>query len=137
MVRFAISIGEDNKICKEHFGEGKEFWIYELSGDSRLLEKRPNRSEEEKEHGSKKKALQIHSQLKDVEILIGYRFGPNILRKSILDFLFVITPTRDVDKTIQLASKFSKELVDRIPRRKEIIVKISENGIKELPRGRK
>ncbi len=80
-MRVAISTEDEIQITRDHFGEGKLFLIYEINREGyKLIEKRKNSTPPEEEHGSREKARGISSILGDVDVLLGFQFGPNILR---------------------------------------------------------
>ncbi len=108
-MRIAISTEDGKTITKDHFGEGEFFLIYELDAQGyRLLERRENTSPPEEDHGSEKKAMGISSILKDIPVLVGYQFGPNIMR--IKDkFLAIVSRELDIETALNnLVARYSE-----------------------------
>lgn len=101
-MRVAVSTKDGIMLTNDHFGEGEHFLIYEVSKEGyRLLEKRKNTSPEEEEHGSAKKAQGIREILQDIPVLLGFQFGPNILR--IKDhFLPIVSRKRKIERALEL-----------------------------------
>ncbi len=126
-IRIAFSTNNGDLLVDEHFGEGKYFDIYEIrDNDIVFVERRINTSIEEEEHGDPVKAGKILEILKDVDIAIGYRMGPNILRikKKLLP---IVTRHRSIGKNIELL-KLNMEHLMKILELRDIIVILDENG---------
>ncbi len=111
-MKVAVSTQDGITLTPDHFGEGEEFLIFEVRKDGyQLLERRKNTSPEEEKHGSKEKAKGIVSILWDVPVLLGYQFGPNIMRiKNI--FLPVVSRERRIEKALKLLLE-NYDLVDK------------------------
>jgi len=127
-MKVAVSTMDGKEITKDHFGEGKFFLIYEIDDEPILLEKRENTSPNE-EHGSNEKAKGISSILSDIQIFIGYQFGPNIMR--IKDkFLPVISRERNIEKALELFKRYEEKIMEELkePRGRAIIM--NEGGIR-------
>ena len=76
----------------DHFGNAKYFKIYHYK-DRKLefIEERENKKvmeDESKIHGDPKKAKAVSSILKNVDVMVGRKFGPNI-KRLIKKFVFV------------------------------------------------
>ena len=85
MEKLTIACATDDKnvFTNEHFGEAKEYLIYEVSKtDTLLLDTIVNKSPEEKMHGDPNKAKGVASLLKPlgVKVLVSKVFGQNIKR---------------------------------------------------------
>ncbi len=132
-MRVAISTENEIQMTRDHFGEGTLFLIYEINREGYiLLEKRENSTLSEDEHGSEEKARDIASILRDVDVLLGFQFGPNILR--IKDrFLPVVSRENHIDVALRLFFKnymyVEREL--HSPRGKVGI--LDKDGIKFIP----
>ena len=96
----AVSTDDGKNLTKEHFGDGKIFQIYEVSERGiKLLKIIKNETGEEDEHGDIKKARQISQILNDMDILLGFRFGPNIMRIK-RKFLPVVSRDRNIKDSL-------------------------------------
>ena len=105
MRKITAAFASDNKkdLSKEHFGEAKEFFIYEISASSMKFAKSIiNISPEEKMHGDPKKAKGVSSLLKphDVQVVVNKAFGKNINRMK-KQFVCIISKTDDIDESIK------------------------------------
>jgi predicted Fe-Mo cluster-binding NifX family protein len=126
-IKIAFSTNNGDLLVNDHFGEGKYFDIYEIrNGNIVFIERRVNTSGEEEKHGDPIKAKKILEILKDVDIAIGYRMGPNILRikKKLLP---IVTRHRSISKNIELL-KLNMEHLMKILELRDIIVILDENG---------
>lgn len=126
----AIGLKNDNELTDEHFGDSVYFDIYELTENSIKYIKRINNVKvEERMHGDPNKANAIGGLLKEVDILVAFRMGPNILRMK-KRFVPVIINTQDikkVEKTLVLNfDKISKE-VNRTGEKNYITLKAKED----------
>ena len=109
-MKVAISTKDGKSITTDHFGEGNWFLIYEIeNGKYELVERRRNTTPPEDEHGSKEKAMGISSVLKDVDILFGFQFGPNIMR--IKDkFLPVVSREKSIEISLKLFLRHYRDI---------------------------
>jgi predicted Fe-Mo cluster-binding NifX family protein len=126
-IRIAFSTNNGDLLVDDHFGDGKYFDIYEVRNDNIVfVERRINTSGEEEKHGDPVKARKILEILKDVDIAIGYRMGPNILRikKKLLP---IVTRHRSISRNIELL-KLNMEYLMKIIELRDIIVILDENG---------
>ena len=98
----AFASNDSKNFTKEHFGEAKEYLIYEVSKiDSKLIETIANRSPEEKMHGDPNKAKGVAHLLKpfNVQILVNKAFGRNITKMQ-QKFVVIISSTLIIDEAI-------------------------------------
>jgi len=82
-IKLACGTNNGNEFTNEHFGSSKYFLIYEFdleTKDLRFLERIENSTPEEEKHGDIKKAKSVSELLKNVFILVAFRYGPNIVR---------------------------------------------------------
>ena len=105
MEKLIIAFATDDKeqFTKEHFGEAKEYLIYEISKtDSKLIETIANVSPEEKMHGDPNKAKGVASLLKPlgVKVLISKAFGRNIVRQQ-QKFVVILSNTELIEEAIK------------------------------------
>ena len=80
-----IACGTDDGInfTSEHFGSAKFYLIYRFNletGEISKVEERENTSVEEEKHGDPKKAQSIAGLMKDIQVLVAFVMGPNIVR---------------------------------------------------------
>ncbi len=105
MENLIIAFATDNKktLTKEHFGEAKEYLIYELSKtDSKQIDTIVNVSPEEKMHGDPNKAKGVASILKPlgVKVLVNKAFGKNITRQQ-QKFVVILSNTELIYEAIK------------------------------------
>ncbi len=103
--KLIIAFATDNKktLTKEHFGEAKEYLIYELSKtDSKQIDTIVNVSPEEKMHGDPNKAKGVASILKPlgVKVLVNKAFGKNITRQQ-QKFVVILSNTELIYEAIK------------------------------------
>ncbi len=124
-----VACGTDDGInfTNEHFGSAKFYLIYSLNletGQSKYIRKIENTSVQEKIHGDPEKAMSISELLKDVQILMSFVMGPNIVRmrkvfipvisrkKNINDALKKLTEKIDIIiKDLKIPSGENKEVI--------------------------
>jgi predicted Fe-Mo cluster-binding NifX family protein len=130
MMKIAASTEDGVHLTKGHFGDGKFFLIYEVSPKGfELIEKRENTSPEEEEHGSKAKAQGIASILKDVDALLGYQFGPNIMRIK-EKFLPILSREPSVERAMEIIVRYYETIEREAKELKGNVVILDENGVR-------
>jgi len=105
MEKITVALATDDRInfTKEHFGEAKEYLIYEISKIEATLEAIvENRSPEEKMHGDPNKAKGVAHLLKPlgVKVLVNKAFGRNISRMQ-QKFVVVLSQSLSIEESIQ------------------------------------
>ena len=105
MDKLIVAFATDNKknFTKEHFGEAKEYLIYEISkADSQLIDNIKNISPEEKMHGDPNKAKGVASLLKplNVKVLVSTAFGRNIVHQQ-QKFVVILSNTDIIEEVIK------------------------------------
>jgi predicted Fe-Mo cluster-binding NifX family protein len=105
MDKLIAAFATDDKatFTNEHFGEAKEYLIYEISKtDYTLIETIKNISPEEKMHGDPNKAKGVASLLKPfgVKVLISKAFGRNIVRQQ-QKFVVILSNTKLITEAIK------------------------------------
>ena len=129
-MKIAASTNDGENLVRDHFGEGKFFLIYEVDARGyRFLEKRENTSPPEEEHGSKEKALGIASILRDVDALLGFQFGPNIVRIR-EKFLPVLSREPSIERALENIVRNYDALKDEMRRHSRNVVILDGEGIK-------
>ena len=80
----AFSTDDGKNFNNGHFGMAKYYYIYNFSGEEQeFVERRKNvefKGDESMKHGDPQKAKATSAVLEDVDVLVGRKFGPNILR---------------------------------------------------------
>lgn len=110
----AIGTDDDKRIkSDDHVGMSKYFQVWKYSnGELTFKERRENvkyKEDEERIHGDPGKARATASALKNIDVLIGKMFGPNIAR---LKNKFVCAVVRE--ETIEQAIEMIKENINEI-----------------------
>ena len=116
-LKFAFAVNSKGVFEKKHFGDLKQFLIYEVV-DNKLVYKNTllneyRRFDEEQEHGSKKKAKAIINYLKenDVSVMVSMQFGKNIKRVN-EHFIPIIIYSEDVQEAIEVVNKHMYWILD-------------------------
>ena len=105
MEKIIVAFATDDKqnLTKEHFGEAKEYLVYELSKtNSELIHTVANGSPEEKMHGDPNKAKGVAHLLKPlkVQVIVNKAFGRNITRMQ-QKFVVILSNNLSIKETIQ------------------------------------
>jgi len=101
IVTFATD--DSKSFTPEHFGEAKEYLIYEISKtDAVLIQTLTNKSPEEKMHGDPNKAKGVAHLLKPykVNVLVNKAFGRNIVRMQ-QKFVCILSTTDIIEESIK------------------------------------
>jgi predicted Fe-Mo cluster-binding NifX family protein len=126
-LRVAFSTDDGKLLVDDHFGEGKFFYIYIVNDEvSRLVDIKENRSGAERVHGDPVKARKIAEILGDVDLIVGYRMGPNINRMK-RRYLPIVSRSRDINTNIMLLRKNLDKIREYL-NRKGIILIMEKNG---------
>ena len=109
-----IACGTDDGInfANEHFGSAKFYLLFELNlnnGSIKEAGKILNTSIEEKEHGDPKKAASVSEMLKDVQVLVGFVMGPNIVRMR-KRFVPIVSREKNIRRSLERVSKLADEI---------------------------
>ena len=119
---FAIGT-DDGKTIKadDHVGMSKYYLIYEYSeGEMVFKEKRENIKYNEDErliHGDPNKAKKVSSVLEGIDVIVGKRIGPNIVRMK-TKFVPVIIREPLIEKATEIIKENINEIVEE-KRKKE------------------
>ena len=126
-----IAFGTDDGINfnDDHFGMAKYFQVYKFSkGEEEFVEKRENvkfKGDESIKHGDPEKAKATSSVLQGVDVLVGRRFGPNLLR-LVKKFVCVIARTDTLENAIRIIHQNMEKIIeekDKGEDRKHLILK--------------
>ena len=101
----AFATDDGKTLNKGHFGMAKYFHVYRFSDDKEeFVEKRENvkfKGNESMIHGDPRKAKATSSVLQGIDVMVGRRFGPNLLR-LLKKFVCVVVRKDTIDDAIQL-----------------------------------
>jgi predicted Fe-Mo cluster-binding NifX family protein len=105
-MKFLVAFGTDDgkNLNNNHVGMAQYFYVYEFSnGREKLVEKRENvrfTGDETMKHGDPEKAKATSSVLEGVDVLVGRKFGPNLLR-LLGKFVCVLVRTSTLTNAIE------------------------------------
>jgi len=103
-LRVAFASDDRQNLSTEHFGEAKEYLVYEISKTSiELLETVVNISPEEKMHGDPNKAKGVAHLLKPygVKVLVNKAFGRNITKMQ-QKFVVIVSRNNTIEEAIKI-----------------------------------
>ena len=122
-VKIKLACGTDNEteFTNEHFGSSKYFLIYKFDLETKDLRflKRIENSTQEEEHGDIKKAKSVSELLKNVFVLVAFRYGPNIIRIK-KRFVPIISREKNIEKTLHKIKLLSNKIKFEIEKEKGI-----------------
>ena len=101
-----VAFGTDDgkNFNNDHVGMAKYFYVYRFSGGrEQPIERRENvkfKGDESMKHGDPGKAKATSSVLENVDVLVGRKFGPNILR-LLKKFVCVVVRTDTIANGIE------------------------------------
>jgi len=130
-VELLIAFGTDDgeSLNNDHVGMAKYFYVYKFSGNhEELIEQRRNVQLEDDEtikHGNPEKAKATSSVLKGVDVIVGKKFGPNIVR-LLKEFACVVVRTGTIASAIKAVHKNMASIVEQKNKgenRKHIVLK--------------
>ncbi|MCD6414234.1 MAG: hypothetical protein J7L23_01245 [Candidatus Diapherotrites archaeon] len=126
-IKIAVGTDDGTHFTDEHFGSARFYLIYELNLDTlelKKVEERKNTSVEERMHGDPNKAQSVSELLKDIDALVAFAMGPNIIRIK-KRFVPVISRDKNVEKSLKLLldhiDEIKQELAKPIGIDKDII----------------
>lgn len=123
-MKIKLACGTDNEteFTNGHFGSSKYFLIYDFdleTKDLRLLKKIENSTQVEEKHGDIKKAKSVSELLKNVFVLVAFRYGPNIIRIK-KKFVPIISREKNIEKTLNKVKLYSNKIKSEIEKEKGI-----------------
>ncbi|PMP74681.1 MAG: dinitrogenase iron-molybdenum cofactor [Aciduliprofundum sp.] len=107
-LRISVGMQDENLLYDGHYGDSSFFLIFDLdeNGNCVFVERRENTKIEEHSHGDINKFNEIIRLLRDVDVLVAYRMGPNFInireRSNKVPFL---TRTRDFNESLEMVRK--------------------------------
>jgi predicted Fe-Mo cluster-binding NifX family protein len=127
-MKIKLACGTDNKteFTNGHFGSSKYFLIYEFdleTKDLKFLKRIENCTQEEEKHGDIKKAKSVSELLKNVFVLVAFRYGPNIIRikkRFVPKFVHIISREKNIEKTLNKVKLYSNKIKSEIEKEKGI-----------------
>ena len=124
MMELLIAFGTDDgeNLNNDHIGMAKYFYVYSFSnGKEELVERRDNvkfQGDESIKHGDPEKAKATSAVLKNVDVLVGRRFGPNLPR-LVNKFVCVVVRTDTITNAIECVHKSMDLLVEQKNKRED------------------
>ena len=113
LVAFATDDG--NTFNDDHFGMAQLFHIYKFSkGKEEFIEARKNARYQEDEslkHGDPAKAKAVSSVLKDIDVIVGKKMGPNIVR-LLIKYVCIVIKTTAINDAIAHIHKNMKKIME-------------------------
>ena len=101
LIAFGTDDGEN--LNNDHVGMAKYFYVYRFSsGKEELVERRENvkfKGDESMKHGDPEKAKATSSSLKNVDVIVAKKFGPNLLR-MLKKFVCIVARTNTITNAI-------------------------------------
>jgi len=130
-MKLLIAFGTDDgeNLNNDHVGMAKYFYFYEFSnGKEQFVERRENVHLKEAEtiHGDPKKAKATSSAIKGADVLVGKKFGPNLVR-LLSKFVCVLAKTDTKVSAIELVHKNMDSIIvekNKTEGRKHIILRV-------------
>ena len=124
IMKIKLACGTDNGIefTNEHFGSSKYFLIYDFdlkTKDLRFLKRIENSTQEEEKHGDIKKAKSVSELLKNVFVLVAFKYGPNIIRIK-KRFVPIISREKNIEKTLNKIKIYINKIKSEIKKEKGI-----------------
>jgi len=111
----AFGTDDEKKLNDDHVGKAKFFLVYRFSNKNyKFLEKRINPKFKENEsliHGDPEKAKSVAGVLKGIDVLVGKKFGPNIVRMK-NKFVCVIVREETIQKALEIVSE-NLDVIDK------------------------
>ncbi len=130
-MKLLIAFGTDDgdHLNNDHVGMAKYFYFYEFSnGKEQLVERRENSQLKSAEtvHGDPVKAKATSSAIEGADVLVGKKFGPNLLR-LISKFVCVVAKTNTITTAIELVHKNMDKIIaekNKTEGRKHIVLRV-------------
>jgi len=127
LIAFGTDDGES--LSNDHVGMAKYFYVYKFSGNhEELIERRRNvqfEDDETNKHGDPEKARATSSVLEGVDVIVGKKFGPNIVR-MLKEFACVVVRTDTITSAIEAVHGNVSSIVEqkgKVEDRKHVVLK--------------
>ncbi|MBN2297987.1 MAG: hypothetical protein JXM72_05310 [Deltaproteobacteria bacterium] len=113
----AFATDDGDSFNEDHFGIARLFHIYKFSrGKEEFIETRKNvryQEDETLKHGDPKKAQAVSFVLKDIDVIVGRKMGPNIVRLLKKYVCIVIKTTSIKDAIVQVHENMKKIMEEK------------------------
>ena len=114
LIAFGTDDGES--LNDDHVGMAKYFYVYRFIGEKEeFVEKRENvkfKGDESIKHGDPEKARATSSVLEGIDVLVGRKFGPNIVR-LLKKFVCVVVRKGDINNAIEMICCNKEKIVEQ------------------------
>ena len=128
LIAFGTDDGES--LNNDHIGMAKYFYVYRFCDGKKeeLVERRRNvklKGDETMKHGDPEKARATSSVLEGVDVVVGRKFGPNLLR-LLKKFVCVVVRTDAIANAIEAVHNSMDRIVEQENKgedRKHIVLK--------------
>jgi len=111
----AFATDDGDTFNDDHFGMARFFHIYKFSrGGEEFIETRKNARYQEDEtirHGDPEKAQAVSSVLKDIDVIVGRKMGPNIFR-LLKKYVCVVNKTAFIHDAIVQVHENMKKIME-------------------------
>ncbi|HOO46223.1 MAG TPA: NifB/NifX family molybdenum-iron cluster-binding protein [Deltaproteobacteria bacterium] len=112
----AFATDDGDNFNDDHFGMARLFHIYTFSrGREEFIETRKNARYQEDEtlrHGDPEKAQAVSSVLKDIDVIVGRKMGPNIVR-LLKKYVCIVIKTTSINDAIVQIHKNMKKIMEQ------------------------
>jgi predicted Fe-Mo cluster-binding NifX family protein len=130
-MKLLITFGTDDgeNLNNDHVGMAEYFYFYKFSnGKEQFIERRENAHLKGAEtiHGDPEKAKATSSAIEGADVLVGKKFGPNLLR-LLEKYVCVVAKTNTIASAIELVHNNMDKIVaekDKIEGRKHIVLRV-------------
>ena len=130
-MKLLIAFGTDDgeNLNNDHVGMAKYFYFYEFSnGKEQFVERRENVHLKAAEtiHGDPEKAKATSSAIEGADVLVGKKFGPNLVR-LLSKFVCVVAKTDTIASAIELVHNNMDSIIaekNKTEGRKHIVFRI-------------
>ncbi|MBN1902519.1 hypothetical protein JW926_14425 [Candidatus Sumerlaeota bacterium] len=106
-VELLVAFGTDDgaHLNEDHVGMAKYFHVYSLNGTKEeFVEQRENskfKGDESMKHGDPQKARATATALDKIDVIVGKRFGPNLLRLR-KNLVCVVVRVKRIDEALRI-----------------------------------
>jgi len=130
---FVVALGTDgsgNVNIKSHFGDSKEYLVYEFINKNAIYKKTIINPKFIENHlladGDPKKAQKVSQLLKGVDVVVSGLYGPNIKRIK-KKFVSLIIRGKNIEASIEIIKESSNEIIAELSKEnKKVLILFSE-----------
>jgi uncharacterized metal-binding protein/predicted Fe-Mo cluster-binding NifX family protein len=115
---FSIAFGTDDgkNLNDDHVGMAKYFYVYRFFDNKKeFIERRENvqfKGDESIKHGDPEKARATSSVLEGIDVVVGRKFGPNIIR-LLKEFVCVVAREDSISNAIEAAYSSREKILEQ------------------------